>query len=301
MPSGSAASTTRTTGPRELAPVSSPSSSVQQARQALADRLRELRLDAGLTKRELARACGWHESKSSRIEHARRPPSEDDIRAWCAACASEGQADDLIASLRAVNSMYIEWRRLHRSGLRHQQEARLPLYERTRHFRSYQAWLVPGLLHTRAYATAVMHSLRHRQSLPDDVDEAVIARMRRQHVLHQGDHRFAFIIEEAVLRNAVCDREALIGQLDHLMTCASLPSVSLGIIPAQTERTRWPVEGFWVFDDDQVNVELVSSYLTITQPREVHEYVQAFTELSAMAVYGAMARKLLTSAIEALR
>ncbi|MFC9971842.1 helix-turn-helix domain-containing protein [Spirillospora sp. NPDC127200] len=281
--------------------MSSPSSSVQQAQQALADRLRELRLDAGLTKRELARACGWHESKSSRIEHARRPPSEDDVRAWCSACGGEDQADDLIASLRAVNTMYVEWRRLHRTGLRRQQEARLPLYERTRHFRSYQPSLIPGLLQTRAYTTAVMHSLRHRESLPDDVEQAVDARMRRQHVLHEGDHRFAFLIEEAALRNTVCGREALIGQLDHLITCSSLPAVSLGIIPTQPDRSRWPVEGFWIFDDDQVNVELVSSYLTITQPREIREYVQAFTELSSMAVYGAPACALITSAIEALR
>jgi hypothetical protein len=46
---------------------------------------------------------------------------------------------------------------------------------------------------------------------------------------------------------------------------------------------------------------LVSSYLTITQPREIREYVKAFTELSAMAVYGAAARALITSAIESIR
>jgi len=55
------------------------SSTVQQARQQVADRLREVRLDAGLTKRAVAAAAGWHESKCSRIEHARTPPSDDDI------------------------------------------------------------------------------------------------------------------------------------------------------------------------------------------------------------------------------
>ena len=58
------------------------SSSVQQARQEIADRLREIRLDAGLTKRAVAAAARWHESKCSRIEHARTPPSDEDIRAW---------------------------------------------------------------------------------------------------------------------------------------------------------------------------------------------------------------------------
>ncbi|MBO2453641.1 helix-turn-helix transcriptional regulator [Actinomadura barringtoniae] len=278
----------------------SPSSSVQQARQALADRLRDIRLDAGLTARQIAHACGWHESKCSRIEHARTAPSQDDIRAWCAACGAEGQAEDLIASLRAMNSMYVEWRRLLRSGLRRQQESRLPLYERTRHFRSYSSWLVPGLLQTRAYAAAVLNTARRSQDLPDDVAEAVASRMQRQRILHEGDHRFAFLIEETVLRNAVADAETLAGQLDHLITSSSLPSVSLGIIPTQTDRARWPAEGFWIFDDAQVNVELVSSYLTITQPREIHDYARVFAELSSMAVYGSAARSVITSAIESL-
>jgi transcriptional regulator with XRE-family HTH domain len=43
----------------------SSSSSVQQAKQALGDRLRELRLSAGLTGRDLGRLAGWHSSKIS--------------------------------------------------------------------------------------------------------------------------------------------------------------------------------------------------------------------------------------------
>ncbi|MGJ5805501.1 helix-turn-helix domain-containing protein [Streptomyces europaeiscabiei] len=44
------------------------SSSVQEARQALGRRLREIRKDAGLTARELARRADWHESKCSRLK-----------------------------------------------------------------------------------------------------------------------------------------------------------------------------------------------------------------------------------------
>ncbi|GAA2119668.1 DUF5753 domain-containing protein [Actinomadura alba] len=278
----------------------SPSSIVQQARQALADRLREIRTEAGLTAQALAAAAGWHRTKVSKLEHAVTSPSAADIREWCDLCGAADQAGDLIASLRAVDSMYVEWRRLHRAGLRRQMESRLPLYERTRHFRAYSSWLVPGLLQTRAYTAAVLRSIMRRQRLPDDVDEAVASRMERQRVLHEGDHRFALLIEESVLRSAVCDRGTMAGQLDHLITCSSLPSVSLGVIPMGTGRDRWPVEGFWIFDEEQVNVELVSSYLTITQPREVAEYAQAFAELAAMAVHGEPARALIRAAIDAL-
>ena len=75
----------------------------------------------------------------------------------------------------------------------------------------------------------------------------------------------------------------------------------MGVIPAGPDRRRMPVEGFWVFDSAQVNVELVSGYLTITQPPEVAQYVEAYAELAREAVYGADARALIVRAIDALR
>jgi transcriptional regulator with XRE-family HTH domain len=64
----------------------SPSSSVQRARQELAERLREIRLDAGLTARALSAAADWHEAKTSRIESAKQAPGEADIQTWCQMC-----------------------------------------------------------------------------------------------------------------------------------------------------------------------------------------------------------------------
>lgn len=68
------------------------SATAQQALQALAGQLREIRKDAELTARQVARAAGWHESKCSRIENARTIPSPADIRAWCKICGVPDQA-----------------------------------------------------------------------------------------------------------------------------------------------------------------------------------------------------------------
>jgi transcriptional regulator with XRE-family HTH domain len=277
------------------------SSSVQQARQALGLRLREIRKDAGITARTLARSAGWHESKCSRLEHGRTPPSDADIRAWCLHCGAEDQVADLIATARGIEGAYIEWRRMERSGLRRAQEAVLPLFERTRQFRAYQSWVVPGLLQTAAYTTAVLNTIVTLRDVPDDVADAVAVRMDRQRLLHSGDRRFAMLMEEWVLRTRIGDAEVMTGQLGHLLAMASLPSVSLGIIPLDSPRgTAWPVESFTLYDDAQVNVELVSAWLTITQPHEVQEYAQTFAELSGIAVFGAAARALITAAIDGM-
>ncbi|MFF4737986.1 helix-turn-helix domain-containing protein [Streptomyces sp. NPDC001262] len=276
------------------------SSSVQQARQVLADRLRELVKDAGLDGKDLAALCGWHPSKVSRIATAKAQPSADDIRAWCRACGAEDQTDDLIASLRAVEGMWLTWRRLERAGLRRSQVERLPLYQRTRRFRSYCSWALPGLLQTYEYTEDVLRTIQRQRVSVDDVADAVAARMERQRVLHEGQRLFAFLIEEPVLRNTLSSGEAQGAQLEHLLSVSRLSNVSLGVVPVTQQRRQLPVENFWIYDNSQVNVELVSGYLTITQPSEVATYAETFATLADMAVYGPKARRMIAAAIAAL-
>lgn len=282
-------------------PLPPSSSSAWQARLSLGTRLGEIRRDAGLTGRDLAHLCGWHESKVSRIEHSRTAPSPDDIRLWCQHCGVPGETENLIEFLRNVKDMFVEWRRMERTGLKRAQEAVLPLWERTRAFRTYSSWLIPGAVQSGHYTKAVLRAIANRRDLPDDTDEAAKVRADRLRLLREGDHRFFVVVEESVLRNVMGGVEVMAGQLGHLISIASLPSVSLGIIPMGLPRdVMWPVEDFWIFDDAQVNVELVSGWLTLTQPREIAMYSQAFSDLSDMAVHGARARALITAAIDAL-
>jgi transcriptional regulator with XRE-family HTH domain len=277
-----------------------PSSSVQQARERLAERLRDLRLDAGLTKRELAARCSWHESKSGRIEGAKTPPSDADIRAWCTACGAAEQAADLTAANRQTEAMYVEWRRLQRTGLRRLQESGAGLYERTRQFRVYCSDVVPGFLQTPGYATALLSTIAAFRGTPDDVSDAVEARMRRNSVIREGDHRFAIVIEESVLRYRIGDADTMAAQLGHLLSSMALPSVSLGIVPFVAERAVWPMATFTVFDDARVHADSLDAAATLTQPGQVDLYVRAFGALADGAVYGAAARTLIARALTSL-
>ncbi|MFH8796439.1 DUF5753 domain-containing protein [Streptomyces sp. NPDC017941] len=281
--------------------MTTPSSSVQEARVALGRRLREIRKDAGLSARALAALAGWHESKCSRLENGSRPPSFDDIRAYTCHCGAAHLTEDLIATARGIDGMYVEWRRLERSGLRRVQESVLPVWERTLRYRIYSSWLIPGPVQTEAYIRSLLTSIRDRRRLVDDVDEAVPIRVAKQHIVHDGDHRFSIILEEAALRYRIGGIETMAGQLGHLLSVSTLPSVSLGIIPLDTDRSAlWPVEGFFLFDEAQANVELVSAHLTIVQPHEINMYAETFATLAGMAVYGPAARSVIAKAIGAL-
>ncbi|MFE2600665.1 helix-turn-helix domain-containing protein [Streptomyces sp. NPDC059396] len=276
---------------------SSPSSSAQAAREALAVRLSHLRKDAGLTGKELSARCGWHPAKTTRIQKGEAAPTDADIRAWCAACGADDQTEDLIATARAVDSMYMEWRRLHRNGMRKVQEDFYTLHENAAMCRVYASNGVPGFFQTPAYAAALMRRITEFQGTPDDVADAVAARGARSRFLYQGNHRFVVLLEEWVLRAQVGDAEVMADQLAHLLSVMPLASVSLGVIPFAALRIIWPLEAFYMFDDQHVVVETLTAEINVRQPREIADYAKAFRDLGRMAVYGAGARQLIESAI----
>jgi hypothetical protein len=218
----------------------------QRAREALGDRLREIRKEARLT-------------------------------------------------ARTIESMYVEWRRALRFGMKHSQQARNALHERSSLVRVYEPGLVPGLFQTAAYATNVLARAIEFNEVPNDVDEAVAARLDRQRFLYSGDRRFLAVLEEQALKTRVGDAETMRGQLDRLLAVASLQRVSLGVIPATAARAIWTSAGFWIFDQSTVRVETPSAELTITQRSEIAVFEKRFDRLQQSAVYGARMRALIAA------
>ncbi|MER7984220.1 DUF5753 domain-containing protein [Streptomyces noursei] len=196
--------------------------------------------------------------------------------------------------------MYMEWRQLHRDGMRRVHEQTVPLYQRTRHFRVYASNLVPGMLQTAEYATGLLRSITDFQRTPDDVPQAVQARLDRSRVVREGDHRFALLLEEAVLYYRVSDDAAMAGQLGYLLSVMAQPNVSLGVIPFVVRRTVWPLEAFYAFDNSQVAVETLTAEINLIAPGEIGTYLKAFNELSKLAARGPKARACITRAIDSL-
>lgn len=239
----------------------SPLSAAQAARKALADRLQDIRKDAGLTGRELSARCGWHPAKTSRIQDAKAAPSDADIRTWCRACGTEALIPELIAASRSVASMYMEWKRLQRAGLRQLQETYTQSYADARLLRFYSSDVIPGMLQTHGYAAAI---LSRWASSDADLEQGVAQRMQSTRPMHEGNHRIVCLVEESVLRYCICEPSVMAGQLGHLLSVMLLPRVR------------------------------------ITAPGEVREYIETFAELQGFAVYGQDARCLVAAAVDAL-
>lgn len=275
------------------------STQAQEAREAFGARLRGLRKDAGFASgRAFARALGWQESKVSRLENGKQNASEEDIRAWCAETGQEGHVEDLIATVRHIDELWLEWRRQLATGAEKRQQQAIPVYSKTKIFRIWHPTIVWGTLQTAEYAAETFNQVRDFYETPDDAEAATAKRLERQRYLYEGRRIFNVLLAEQALYTNFGGPEVMKGQLDRLISALRLPRLSLGLIPRSAQVAIWPGNSFSMFDDKLVLVETYSAEFSVTQPREIELYVKAFSLLKQSAVYGNTARDLIFAAIQ---
>ncbi|MER7793588.1 helix-turn-helix transcriptional regulator [Streptomyces sp. NPDC097640] len=274
------------------------SNQAQEARQALGARLRGFRKDAGFASgRALAGALGWQESKVSRLENGKQNASEDDIRLWCTATGRQDHIDDLIATVRHIDELWQEWRRLLQTGAEKRQSQGLQVYAKTKVFRIWHPTVVWGTLQTADYAAETFRQVVDYYEIPDDAEAATAKRLERQQYLYQGNRIFNVLLGEQALYSNLGDPEVMKGQLDRLLAVMRLPRLSLGIVPRSAPLSIWLGNSFSMFDNKLVLVETYSAEFSVTQPREIELYTKAFELLKQSAVYGAAVRNLILAAI----
>ncbi|MEU5186402.1 helix-turn-helix transcriptional regulator [Streptomyces klenkii] len=276
------------------------STDFQAGRVALGARLRELRTEAGLNGKDMAARLGWQRSKVSRLEHGKQTATDDDLKAWAREAEAPGEADDLLARLKGLESQQRSWRRQLASGHRGVQERYVVEYRSTSTVRGYEATVIPGLFQTPDYArNLLLHNAELMQS-PRDTEEAVRARMQRQEVLYQPGRTFHVMVWEGALHALICPREVMAGQLDRLVSLIGLDRVHLSIIPLGAPLALSPKHGFWIFDDRRVIVETVNTELHLESDEDVALYRRVWDRLHRSAVSGAQAHRLIARARTAL-
>jgi transcriptional regulator with XRE-family HTH domain len=280
--------------------MNSGTSSVDEARNALGKRLRELRQQAGLSGKELAESLSWVGSKVSKIENGKQTPTDQDIRAWTCVTNAGDQTDSLLAALHNLELQHAEWQRLLKAGMKSHQLSLSQQDEKTRLFRGFENTVAPGLVQTPEYARARFAQVVLVHNVPNDINGAVKQRMQRQEMLYRPDKRFHIIITESVLRYRLVSPDIMLGQLDRLMAISSMRNVKLGVIDFKTQYVTDPRHGFWLLDSDLVRVETYSAELNLRQPQEIALYSRIFEQHAAVASYGAAARAIISRAMEEL-
>ena len=250
-------------------------------------RLRQLREDAELSGKELAERLGWPASKVSRLENGRQTASAEDVRAWASALSTPAEVrDELVSDLRSLRVEYATWRRQYRSGLAPRQKAGVVLEHSTTRLRALETAIVPGLLQTADYARHVFRGLAELHGSPDDVEEAVRSRMRRQEALYHGERTFQFLVTEAALRARVCPPTVLRAQLDRLLALSGMENVQLSVIPSTAQLLKATSHGFWIFDDSLVLIETINAELAVRDREDIALYTRLFDTYWQAAHHG---------------
>jgi transcriptional regulator with XRE-family HTH domain len=277
-------------------------SDYQQAREALGARFRQLRKDAGLTGKQVAERLGWSQPKVSRIERGQRTPSEEDLQAFAQLVRATAEiTDELLTKVRTVHSVHAAWRRQLAGGAAVGQHDILELEASVRLVRAFEPAVIPGMLETDDYARKLFDDVVALYGIPNDAEEAVRIRLRRQQLIHDPARRFEFVIGEAALRSQVCPPPVMRAQLDLVRALSNLETVDVFILPTDAKLPFLPLHGFWIFDDELVSVETVHIRVEARDPSEVALYLRVFDQLKASALGEEAARALLTRVIEQWR
>jgi transcriptional regulator with XRE-family HTH domain len=267
----------------------------------IAPRLRELRETAGLSQSDLAGMLGWPQSKVSKLETGKQPPSTEDIATWVRVC--RGNPDTILelqAAVEEAEGIRRDWKQQVRRGQVGIQHDYDQLARNAAVIRTFETIWVPGLLQTAGYAKyRALEGVSLHEASADEVQATVAARMERKSVLYESGRRFEFVVLEEALRRLVCPPDVMLGQLAHLDLIASgLPGVTFGVIPLATELKRSPQHGFAVFDD----IAIVENYVEeLTYRREpAVKLTRIMDDLAAEAQFGDDARPLIARAMEDL-
>lgn len=269
----------------------------------LAMRLRSLRIEAGLSGRQLSEAAGWSQSKVSRIEGGQQMPSAGDVIVWAESLSLSTEVrDELLEMQQQARVGMATWRDRIRRGQVDVQQDFVALSAKASLVRHFEITAIPGLLQVPAYARRILEEVQEiHGAAAVDVSSAVAERMRRQQVLYDPEKTFEFLITEPALRWQICPSPVMREQLDRLQTVIGLERIRFGVIPLSAQ-IRWlPVNSVVIYTGETTvaEVETLIGDTILTGP-EVADYGAAIDRLWTQAVEGEAARALIAAAAQAL-
>ncbi|MGW2378004.1 helix-turn-helix domain-containing protein [Kitasatospora sp. NPDC001683] len=246
--------------------------------------LRALRIASEKTAETVARRASMSPAKLSKIENGRTLPSVQDVDMILSALGISDEAKaEFLDAARGAATEQTAWRELRRMGHWKHQQAIKAIEARTTVLRLFQGQLIPGLLQSAEYVSAVF-------SLPPELPEeskakTIAARIERQAVLYDRHREFHFVICEHVLRWRVCPSGVMATQLDRLISLSRLPNVTIGVLPLAKPMPDFPMTCFSMHDDRLVMVETFHSEITTRDPKDVSLYLSTFSRFDAAALH----------------
>ncbi|RGD60950.1 XRE family transcriptional regulator [Kitasatospora xanthocidica] len=247
----------------------------------LAETLRRLRLEAGLTGDRLSVRCGISQSKISKIETGRITPSLVDVERILRALGASAELVQEISSLtRLANTEWQDKRASWRRGIEKRQAELASLEADATELRYFLPAMITGLLATPDYIRA---SLSHS---PGDKTLVMDRKLERQSVLYDTSKSFTFLLTEQAVTWGLVPPQAMAIQIDRLASLSHLPTVRIGVVPYRAPLTRGPMNTFTLYDDRLATAESFTGRIVFRDPRDIRHYREIFAMFEESALYG---------------
>jgi hypothetical protein len=160
--------------------------------------------------------------------------------------------------------------------------------------RQWETEVVPGLLQTEAYASAVEQwSRSFEMTPPSRVDARVETRLTRQSVLtREAPLRLSIVLDESTLLRRYGDANVMREQLERLLELAELPNITLQVLPLDGPHPtatgsftllQFPQVGGIKFHD-VIYIEHLNGCSYLEEETETYRHRLSFERLSAEAL-----------------
>jgi hypothetical protein len=269
--------------------------------------LRRLREEAGISRTDAGWAIRGSESKISRLELGRVGFKVRDVNDLLTLYKldDEAERERLLELARQANTP--GWWQRYDDLTPTWFHSYLGLEMAADLIRTFELQFVPGLLQTPEYARAVVQLGRDKPLPAEERERLVTLRMSRQQVLTpQRPARLWAVIDEAVLRRPIGDKDILRAQLEHLIVASNWHNVTLQIIPFDKGGYCATGGAFTLlrFNDadlpDIVYIEHLTSAVYVDKRDEVDSYTLTMDTLSISAAQPRETERLIRNALELL-
>ncbi|CAM5511054.1 helix-turn-helix domain-containing protein [Streptomyces abikoensis] len=264
--------------------------------------LRKLRELKGMTAEEVAERLLVSQSKISRLENGRRSISQRDVRDLCGVYGVEDH--------RIVDSLMQMAKESRQQGWWHAfgdipYSVYVGLETDAASLRVYEASLVPGLLQTPNYASAVTEG-SWPEATAADIERRVQVRMRRQERITDPENplRLWAVIDESALRRIVGSREIMAEQMRQLVQFSLEPHITVQVLPYDVGAHPGMYGKFSIleFNDPQdastVYLEGITSDLYLEKPNDVQTYSVMYEHLRMQALNAEHSRQFIDRVAE---
>lgn len=259
------------------------------ARRRLAEQLRSLRVDAGLSTTQLAQRLGWSQAKVSRIETATHGVAPGDVRAWAEALdVPAAQVEQLVERAWVTSIEVRNFRRELAAGYATGQAAVAQREAQAMLLRSFQHLVVPALLQIRPYVVTLFQRAR---PVAKDAEQAADARLARQRILDDPARHFEWVVTEAALWWRPADWAIQAEQIRAVAAATIRPNVDIRILPLDAQAPTF-YHSFTIFDEHLVAADGLGG-IRLHDPDEIAWQIKVFTRMQQAALDPAASRAVL--------